>query len=355
MTVSVTLVVKGSRYYGVASALASGALAIGAAIRLVHEPHNPYDPNAVAVRLGPGDLMLGHLARDVAPKYAALVKEGRIKGGAIARIVQADAEINIYIHVSYDQAEGHKAALQSNRFWHSASALSSAAGVYGIQNVETCREYIGSSSNPRDRAKAHLKDLLSGTHANHVLQSDFRRFGADQFEVRLIRECPAPNLVGAEREILAARLRGGHLLYNLTTDGQGIPGGSRSGRMSGPISERNFPSEEALAQLERSLLLAPQRRKIHAEYDPRLAALLPPVNFWMVFALTFVPTALSLDSLAPNMTRGMLILVAAIISGVIADRVLTALTGRAKRAAQYLALLRERDAALAALEREHAQ
>jgi hypothetical protein len=70
---TVNLVVKGTKYYKAAELFQRGSLSSGLAIRLEHQPHNPHDKNAVAVLVRESGSILGHVSRELAPKYAALI------------------------------------------------------------------------------------------------------------------------------------------------------------------------------------------------------------------------------------------------------------------------------------------
>ena len=51
MRVSVNLSVKGTKYYKAVELFRRGSLSPGVAIRLEHQSDNPYDKNAVAVKM----------------------------------------------------------------------------------------------------------------------------------------------------------------------------------------------------------------------------------------------------------------------------------------------------------------
>lgn len=280
MLVTATLVVKGSRYYKTADALRNGNLAKGALIQLVHERDNPHDRNAVAVFLrGTGD-RLGHLARERAPKYASLLDRGRIRGSFVSDVSVEHGNIKVRVSVTYAETEPEVLAQQENRLWQTASALISGPGVYAIQNVSTHRQYIGSSTGARNRVKAHFRELSFGTHANHALQSDFQRYGADQFEARLMKECPT-DLAVAEREVIDELLRNGSPLYNLTIDGRGTPRGRTSLHRSVPISDRDpihMLNREQQGEI-RSLRASLSGRGLQPERDGFWLTTLP---FWLI-------------------------------------------------------------------------
>ena len=83
MRTTAKLAVKGTRYYKANKLLQLGSLTSGLAIRLEHEPDNHHDKNAVSVRVKRTGAMLGHLSKEVAPKYAALINRVKITGSVL--------------------------------------------------------------------------------------------------------------------------------------------------------------------------------------------------------------------------------------------------------------------------------
>ncbi|HRV23477.1 MAG TPA: HIRAN domain-containing protein [Syntrophorhabdaceae bacterium] len=68
-----TLRIKGTPFYCAPDLFKKGLLKPGMDVCLEHQPQNPYDRNAVAVFLKNSHAMLGHIAREYAPKYAKIV------------------------------------------------------------------------------------------------------------------------------------------------------------------------------------------------------------------------------------------------------------------------------------------
>lgn len=186
MRATANLSVKGTRYYKAAELLQKGSLSSGLAIRLEQQPDNPHDKNAVAVRVKKTGAMLGHISRGLAPKYATLINSGTITEASIINIDKNGAYINIDVRVVYEQSDHQLKEKHSSRLWMSASELLEEPGVYAIRNVESSRQYIGSSNNIKDRVRSHIRDLSLGCHANHALQSDFSNLGLDYFEAKVL-------------------------------------------------------------------------------------------------------------------------------------------------------------------------
>jgi hypothetical protein len=158
MRATANLSVKGTRYYRAAELLQKGSLSSGLAIRLEHQPDNPHDKNAVAVRVKRTGAMLGHISRELAAKYAALINSGRIIEASITNIAKEGAYVNIDVRVVYEQSDDELADKHSSRLWQSASALPMEPGVYSIRHIDSGRQYIGSSNNIKDRLHSHIRD-----------------------------------------------------------------------------------------------------------------------------------------------------------------------------------------------------
>jgi hypothetical protein len=108
------LSVKGIRYYKAAELLQKGSLSAGLAIRLEHEPDNPHDENAVAVRVKRTGAMLGHISRELATKYVALLNSGKFIEAEITDITKENRYINIYIRIVYEQSDNQLAEKHSS-------------------------------------------------------------------------------------------------------------------------------------------------------------------------------------------------------------------------------------------------
>src|ERR1019366_3095473 len=289
MRATANLSVKGTRYYKAAELLQKGSLSSGLAIRLDHEPDNPYDKNAVAVRVKRTDAKLGHLSREVAAKYAELLNSGNVIEAEINNITKKGTDINIDVRVVYEQPDDQLAEKHSSHLWQSASALPTESGIYSIRHIDSGRQYIGSSNNIKDRLHSHIRDLSLGCHANHSLQSDFSKFGANDFEATALeRGVSLSNLATAEAECISSLLKAGSALYNKTADGQGKRPNFRGHSNSEPISDKiaRQRAEEERRRIDE--IFAEKRKKIFDSFEPKLAALLPQMNFWTYLVAPFV-------------------------------------------------------------------
>ena len=222
MAISVVLVVKGTRYYGAPKLYEIGQLKRGAEVFLEHDPNNPHDKNAVEVRLNNGRVMLGHVSRDLAPKYVGLLRQQKVVSSVIFDADLKGKHLNVKIQTIYEETEQESFAKKHTRLWVSANSLPRLAGVYSIRNIETGQQYIGSSIDIHYRLKSHLRDLTHCLHANGPLQGAFDKHGPDSFEVRAVEvNIEISRLPEKEAEVITKLLRSGASLYNLTADGQG--------------------------------------------------------------------------------------------------------------------------------------
>ncbi len=72
-------------------------------------------------------------------------------------------------------------------------------GIYGIFNKRTGWVYVGQTSRGFSiREGEHFTSLEHGTHENERLQKDFKRYGRDAFEFRVLERCSS-NLDRKER------------------------------------------------------------------------------------------------------------------------------------------------------------
>lgn len=219
-----TLTIKGTRFYKAQELFEKGELYVGLPLRLRHQPNNQSDKNAVGIYIKRSGKMLGHVSRDIAPKYANLANSGNIIEASISSVTESSGYINIDVHVAYEENEPASIPANNSSLWLSASSMPSTPGVYAIRNISTGREYIGSSVNLINRIKQHARELENGRHVNHVLQADFTRFGSNGFEASVLLNKPSASeaeLRIIESDKIKSLLYAGVSLYNLTEDGQG--------------------------------------------------------------------------------------------------------------------------------------
>lgn len=217
MTQSATISLKGTTYYSAPDLLSRGALSPGTALSLRHEKNNSHDANAVAVHVRATGAKLGHIPRELAPKYASLVDQGKIIEAKINSSSRRGNRPVIHVTITYDPSVLGESSESAHVF-----GLSEVAGVYSIHNNHSAREYIGSSVNVMRRVAQHMRDLKLGTHGNRLLQDDFIQYGAGAFSATMLSACAKGDEAQMEAAIIAQKLKSGISLYNVTQDGQGV-------------------------------------------------------------------------------------------------------------------------------------
>lgn len=61
--------------------------------------------------------------------------------------------------------------------------------IYGIKNIVTNKWYIGSTCNLHDRMRRHKYYLLNNQHHSSKLQRSFNKYGIDNFDVLILKNC----------------------------------------------------------------------------------------------------------------------------------------------------------------------
>jgi HIRAN domain/GIY-YIG catalytic domain len=260
---TVRIAIRGTRYYDCEAAIARGELFVGAAVALHHQPWNIHDHNAVAVVLLGSKLMLGHVRRDLAQKFAELVKAGAVKSAKVVKISRGLDRLGVrpivHIVVLYAEPPTEKASPLWQICKAKLASLAEQPGVYAIICASEHRIYVGESANIKARIRNHFADLIEGNHVNSLMQSDFSRLGPGAFRPRLIARYTDPAArQAAEADYISTLLSRGSKLYNMTSDGKGrMPDGPGYSNAP-PISDWQRNSR------------APQPSRTHATSTPEL-------------------------------------------------------------------------------------
>ena len=134
--------VKGTRHYNADAVFNASKLKPGAPTELRPEPNNRFDPNAVEVLLNHTD-KLGHISKDIAPKYQKLCFGGSILA---ATLESADKTsdysirgLDVRVKITYLSS-----TVNIDR------ELPTSPGVYEI-SLGLGRAYIGSTGNLKNR------------------------------------------------------------------------------------------------------------------------------------------------------------------------------------------------------------
>jgi group I intron endonuclease len=347
MRATAHLAIKGVSYYDAVALFKRGVLTPGLPIQLKHEADNPHDNNAIAVRLKSSGEMLGHLSKELAPKYAALVDHGRVLEACINGIEKNGKYLNIEIKVVYEQPDKELTARHTSRLWASSAAIPEGPGVYAIRNIRSGRQYIGSSINLRSRIRSHIKDLLAGCHANHALQSDFSALGANNFEAKtLANDVPQSRLNLIETQHIRLFLDSGDALYNLTFDGRGAGHKLRGLVRPQPISDQlaNRRAEDERLRIEQ--IRTRKKEAVVNTFDKKLAQLVPQSEFSRYFFASFFCSFAVLAILFPGIGASGVLIISLIMALFASLTINSHYQEKAKKSPRYQDLLKERDNAL---------
>lgn len=147
-------------------------------------------------------------------------------------------------------------------------------GIYGIQNTENSKWYVGQSVDVEKRITDHFRALEKGSHKNRHLQNAFNRYGRDSFQVHILQTCNREDLERLEIQWISekdAYTNG----YNKTTGGEGVhdwvPSTEYRNKMSEKYSGEGNPyygrkhSEETRKKLRES-----HKGKRHGNYGKHL-------------------------------------------------------------------------------------
>ena len=67
-------------------------------------------------------------------------------------------------------------------------------GIYCIENIDTCKKYIGQSKNIHKRWTDHKWSLNHNIHDNDYLQKAWNKYGENHFVLSVIEECSIDDL-----------------------------------------------------------------------------------------------------------------------------------------------------------------
>lgn len=72
-------------------------------------------------------------------------------------------------------------------------------GIYSIENIINHKKYIGQSVNVEHRWYCHRSDLKNKKHDNDYLQKSWNKYGEENFQFRVLEQCPRDMLNEKER------------------------------------------------------------------------------------------------------------------------------------------------------------
>lgn len=193
-------------------------LKTGTAIKLIPEPSNPYDKNAVKVVRSDTRKFLGYIPKEQAKILSpALQKNTPYDSHVIEYKVTSrgkyknQASINIVIKIG--------AALQKKITEPPMpSSAKGRSGVYSIRNMKNGKTYVGSSVDIGKRWEQHIRQLNSNLHSNFKLQHDWNQFGSGVFKFEIL-ETTKTQLESLEAKWIRS-LNSHYSGYNTTSDGK---------------------------------------------------------------------------------------------------------------------------------------
>lgn len=71
-------------------------------------------------------------------------------------------------------------------------------GIYCIKNIQNDKMYIGSTVNLYKRTCWHISALRRNVHHNYYLQNSYNKYGVDNFELIILKECSKEDLRNLE-------------------------------------------------------------------------------------------------------------------------------------------------------------
>ena len=213
MNKTVIIKVVGTYYYEAKEAYKLGFLSEGKPITLKADIHNEHDPHAVAVFAH--NFKLGHISKDYAPKYQAIILKNKMVTAKVESLTfpETGNALKLKILINYNDD------IQGNGFIKKFD-LPEGSGVYKI-TIGEAGSYIGSTTNLRRRANQHLTQLKNGAHFNNILQFAFNNSEGDGFSFEVLERCHPNQLETKEQNQIYAALKENTFLFNKTLDGRG--------------------------------------------------------------------------------------------------------------------------------------
>jgi len=216
--------VAGTYYYQGPNLFKSGLMRENSNLTLMPEPNNPHDKNAVAVYFQTHKI--GHLNRDVASKYQALLFSNKVSRITISKCCLSNSGSSLDLHLAIHYEAEHT----SINDCLSCKTIPNKAGVYEIRyRNEPC--YVGSTSNLQKRCRQHSQTLQRGSHHNSELQNKFNNTAGEGFTFKVIKIAQSPEVAfSVEASHIKALLLKNTKLLNKTADGKGHAGGTQTGQ-----------------------------------------------------------------------------------------------------------------------------
>ena len=216
--------VAGTYYYQGPKLFKSGLMNENSSLTLMPEPNNPHDKNAVAVYFRTHKI--GHLSREVASKYQALLLSNKVSRITISRcsLNNSGSSLNLHLAIHYEAEQN----LINDCL--SCNTAPNKAGAYEIRyKNEPC--YVGSTADLQKRCQQHSQMLQKGSHHNADLQRKFNNANGEGFTFKVVKIArSAEAALSIEASHIEALLLMNTKLLNKTADGKGYFGGTLPGQ-----------------------------------------------------------------------------------------------------------------------------
>lgn len=157
------------------------ALREGAPVRLIREPDNPHDKNAIAVFLE--SKKIGFIRKADAVVLSSAMLQPNLK-------IKTNVEFPDTISLSNKSITIAVEIFSATSVPEHRSSIGSEAGIYRINIMTADKCYVGQANNPARRASEHWRDLTLGVHPNRDLQYYWSMYGAKAFRVELVDKAP---------------------------------------------------------------------------------------------------------------------------------------------------------------------
>ena len=95
--------------------------------------------------------------------------------------------------------------------------------IYSIENLVNGKIYIGQTTNLKVRWNKHKNDLIKNKHINTHLQNAWNKYGENNFEFKIIKECNNDDNLNELETFYIKKYKSNNIKYgyNLTSGGEG--------------------------------------------------------------------------------------------------------------------------------------
>lgn len=169
----------------------AGNLKNGVQVRLVLDPYNSHDSNAVEVRLIKPERKLGYVPKTQAVWISNLLRNGNSLPARVFKvgIVEKYNREQLYCVVEVDLPSGGNAGFKTlDDIKRELRSHDKRCGVYEIYCRKTQKRYIGSSKDIGVRFRQHFKLLIQNRHHSEKLQRDWNQHLPPSFEFRVVEK-----------------------------------------------------------------------------------------------------------------------------------------------------------------------